>query len=207
MSWWIWLIAGIGIMLVVILFRRIIIFFDYITTPEITLENIRELIFPKLLLENELSSYQINELPSKPLNNTGLSVLYVIDRPRSVIYLKNNDYQKLGLNLDELNRIALDNLEKRFSREIVEKCIANNQLTVIKTIDSYDAARILLLPKFLPTDVKIIAHVPDKDTLAIVPSTDYGTMMKLMDIPSSGKPLLKTPLLVSSTGYEIPVFD
>lgn len=119
-----------------------------------------------------------------------------------MIYLKNIDVQKLGISLEELHVIALNNLEKRFSREIVDKCIANDELTVIKTMDSYDAARILLLPKFLPEGVNVVAYVPDKDTLALLPSPETELIRKLTDIPASGKPLLKTPLLVSNKGYE-----
>lgn len=203
MSLWLKVVIGLGIIILsMVLFRVLPIVYDIVSTASITLKNSKELILPRLLLESELTEFQ-KRLPSKPLLNTGLSVVYVIDRSHSVKYITSSDLQKLEISKDELHNIAILNLKKRFSKEVVEKCIADNSVTVLKTMDSYDASRVLLLPEYLPEGVKIVAYIPDKDTLAILPSYDNESIKKLRDVPASGRPLLKNPLLISNQGYEL----
>ena len=165
-------------------------------------------IMPRLVQPDFLTSVarQIkDELPHTPVPATGLCVCYVLDGAESVMYLTKKHLGELGLELAALHARALDNLEKRFPCDIVRQTAKSKAIHVIKTLDSYDAARLLLVPKYLNEGEAIAAAIPDRDTLLLspVPEDDNWTNLSKMARNAAGDVLLNRPLKVSNGGYEL----
>jgi hypothetical protein len=109
-------------------------------------------------------------LPHRPLGDTGLLIVYVIDRPRSVEYVSDAHLKELGIDAEALHARAMDNLRK----------IADARG------DGHDAARLLLVPERLAPGTSTTAAVPDANTLALGTSSCP---------PPGAKPLLPGRLL------------
>ena len=90
-------------------------------------------------------------LPHRPLGETGLLVVYVVDRPHSVEYVSDGHLRELKIDADVLHARAMENLRKIAERRG----------------DGHDAARLLLLPEALPPGTSTTAAVPDANTLAL----------------------------------------
>src|SRR2546430_2628019 len=107
-------------------------------------------------------------LPSRPLGNTGLRVAYVRDLAQRVQYLTRPHLEELGIENDgELHELALANVRKIFDSDIVRSAVGGN-LIACKALDTYDAARLLLVPENLKAGESLVAAVPDRDTLALI---------------------------------------
>lgn len=109
-------------------------------------------------------------LPHRPLGDTGLLIVYVIDRPHSVEYVSDAHLKELGVDADTLHARAMDNLRK---------------IAEVRG-DGHDAARLLLVPESLPPGTSTTAAVPDANTLALGTSSCP---------PAGAKPLLPGRLL------------
>lgn len=90
-------------------------------------------------------------LPHRALNDSGLIVVYVLDRPRSVEYVTSAHLTELGIDAGTLHARAMDNLRR----------IADVRG------DGHDAARLLLVPERLAEGTSTTAAVPDANTLAL----------------------------------------
>jgi len=147
------------------------------------------------------------KMPTTPFGQTGLSVVYVIDSEQSVMYLTSQHTEDLALDSTALHELALRNLEKTFSAAAVRSVIEGNSANSFKMMDSYDATRILLVPKHLQPGEWIAAAIPDRDTLFLAPlppDGDWGGMRKLARITGpTGYRLLDRPLKVSHEGVEL----
>src|SRR5947209_1595671 len=87
----------------------------------------------------------------------------------TVTYVMGRIADELGLRLKELHDLALENLGKSFDLGVVREVLQEPKLVAIKCLDSYDAARVLLLPRALQPGEAIAALIPDRDTLTLVP--------------------------------------
>lgn len=145
------------------------------------------------------------DLPRTPLGDTGLLVVYVLDHDEAVAYLTRPQLEDLGLDVAALHDRALENLGRRFpaeaARRAIEEATGGRGLSVLKSGDSYDAARLLLLPRHLREGEVVAAAVPDRDTLAVapVPEGDWTPLRKLAGL-ASGPVLLDRPLRVTREG-------
>ena len=145
------------------------------------------------------------ELPHTPVAALGLAVVYVLDAPESVVYLTRKHLGELGLDLAATHERALSNLERKFTSEVVREALTGGKINVVKTLDSYDAARILLVPKFLKPGESVAAAIPDRDTLVLcaVPRDDnWSAIVKLARTPA-GETLLNKPIKISPGGFEL----
>jgi hypothetical protein len=143
-----------------------------------------------------------NPFPQRPLGETGLAVVYVLDAPHSVAYLTREQLAELGIGETELHERAMKNLEAIFSPAAVWKAAAGN-VVAVQTGDSHDATRLLLVPEHLPSGGEVAALVPDSDTLVLAPVPRDGDWKELAKccVPGSGKPVLPgAPLRVTREG-------
>lgn len=165
-------------------------------------------IMPRLTLPNFVSgvSRKMKEdLPHTPMSALGLTVVYVLDAPESVMYLTSKHLGELGLSIGAVHERALANLEKKFTSDVVRQSMKSSAINVVKTMDSYDAARLLLVPKYLKDGETLAAAIPDRDTLVLcpVPSDDNWTRLLKLARTADGDALLAKPVKVSATGFEV----
>ena len=105
-----------------------------------------------------------------------------------------------------LHALALENLGRTFGPEPVRKTLSENSITMIKCLDSYDAARLLLLPGYLQPGEALAALVPDRDTLTILPLPGGGNWAPLAELAKSAASdhlLLDRPLRVTCDGFGV----
>jgi hypothetical protein len=169
----------------------------------------RARVMPRLVTDAALAGmrrhYGAQALPSWPSGVAGLSVVLVVDREASVCYLTAPHLRDLGLDETDALAVAKANLARTFGREAVRSAVAAGKtINVVKSCDSYDAARLLLVPDYLEEGETIAALIPDRDTLVLIAPPadgDWGPHRTLAR-NAAGDPLWPEPLLVSRRGID-----
>src|SRR5262249_5007414 len=118
-----------------------------------------------------------------------------------------SDAKSLGVEGAALRALAMKNLGRSLSVENIRKMIAGGQLNMVKKLDSFDAARLLLVQAALKPGESVAALVPDRDTLVVMPVPPDGNWSKLRELAKipPGDPthaLLARPLLVTPEKIE-----
>ncbi len=173
----------------------------------LSLETHRERILPQLkprMFFDQLTEEQ--ELVHNELPGTDLSVAYVIDSETSVRYIAETDLRDLESSAAQLHEVALANLRERFPQEVVRRAVDGKDLVAFKAMDSYDAARALIIPEYLEEGEELAVLIPDCDTLVLasVPQDgDWAALVALAGVPASDRLLLDRPLLVTRDGFEV----
>jgi hypothetical protein len=170
----------------------------------------RTKVLPRLLTDASLSAMRRQHpdaaaLPSWPSGVAGLSVVLVLDREASVAYLTEAHLRELGLAEDDALRLAKANLACTFARDTVRSALAGGKsINVVKSCDSFDAARLLLVPGYLEEGESIAAMIPDRDTLVLIapPADGDWTSYRTLAQNAAGDPLWTEPLLVTSRGID-----
>jgi hypothetical protein len=146
-----------------------------------------------------------SDMPRTPLGDTGLFVVYVLDNQRHVAYLTAKQLGQLGLTVEALHEKCLANLRARFSDEAVRKVLGASSIAAFKTGDTFDAARVLLVPSLLADGEALIALLPDRDTLLLapLPGADGLAQLRALARKRSGDLLLDVPLKVTRAGFEL----
>ena len=142
-------------------------------------------------------------IPHTLLDETGLAVAYVLDHEHSVAYLTREHLEELGLDRAGAHALALENLAARTEGELLRQALASDGVAVVRTGDSYDAARLLLVPTLLPPGQSRLAAVPDRDTLVLMPpELDLDGARKVAHT-AGDRPLFDRPLRVSQSGFAL----
>jgi hypothetical protein len=141
-------------------------------------------------------------LPFVPLGPDGLDVVFVLDSENSVAYLQSEQLADLGMSPEEAFELAVANLGKSFRPEAVRPIVEEGSMSVVKSEDTYDAARLLLIPDSLQEGESVAALIPDRDTLVLTPVPDDGDWRSLTKLAKSadGDPLWMEPLVVTPHG-------
>jgi hypothetical protein len=167
----------------------------------------RARVRPRLLTDAALAAMrrlpEAAALPVWPCGVSGLSVVLVLDREASVAYLTDVHLGELGLAHDEALALAKANLAGTFARDTVRQAVAEGKsISVVKSCDSYDAARLLLVPDYLEAGESIAALIPDRDTLVLIapPADGDWTSHRTLARNAVGDPLCTEPLLVTPQG-------
>ena len=162
-------------------------------------------VMPRLVTKGFLEQLPPEaDAPSRPLGNTGLFVAYVLDSPQRVSYMARQHVSELQLaDDDELHALALANLRRISSPEFVRGAVEKQSLMVSKNLDTYDAARLLLVPENLRGGEALVAAVPDRDTLALVPLPRDQAKGFPMTPDNTDHLLLNKPLWVTRDGIEL----
>ena len=141
-------------------------------------------------------------LPVLPTGAPGLSIVFVLDREAAVAYLTEDLLGKLGLTPEQALALARTNLAKRFSRDVVRQAVTGGAFNVVKSGDTFDAARLLLVPEYLEAGESLAAVVPDRDTLVLTAPPADGDWTRLRSIAGAadGDPLYAEPIVVTPAG-------
>jgi hypothetical protein len=163
---------------------------------------IKPLLIPHRFLNAEVAS------PRTPLPGLGLFVVYALDLPGNPRFLLEQDREELGTEIPELHRLALDNLRKDFPQQLVVVAVAGEQGTAFQANDYFNAARLLLVPEFLEPTQELIALIPHRDILVLLPGRvrqDEGKLRESMRALECGNhpPVLDRPILVTQSGFEL----
>lgn len=147
------------------------------------------------------------QTPATPMGTTGLSVVYVLDGQDSVMFLTDTHAKELGLDTAGLHTLALQNLAKTFPKELVHDSLNEKVVRAVRVMDTFDAARVLLVPGYLSENQQVAAAIPDRDTLLLAPVPGDGNWSALKEFARSpGDPdraLLARPLKISRAGFEL----
>lgn len=157
-------------------------------TQPLSLDTHGDRIMPRILPASALDVLQKKgDTPHTPLNVAELHVVYVVDYEHSVAYMTEGQREELGLDLESLHEHALENLAKTFAPQAVRTVVNERSLVKVRSEDSYDAVRLLLVGRHLNEGEAVLAAIPDRDSLALIPvPDDEGALAKL-------KKLAKTP--------------
>lgn len=158
---------------------------------------------PRLLLRDVADGFptEIDALPREPLGDTNLVVVLVLNSETSVSYVSERILTDLGVSFAEARARAIENLAPTLTEAVVRRTVTEGALTVVKSFDTYDAARILLVGRYLAPDEEVVALVSDRDTLALAMPPrdgDWSGLRKLARA-AAGDPLCDVPLIVSPT--------
>jgi len=144
------------------------------------------------------------EVARSPVPGTPLHVVYVLDSETSVQYLTDAHLKDLGLDAPAVHERALRNLQRVFPPDPVRGTVAGRTVTMVKSGDTYDAARLLLVPGYLQEGEVLAAGVPDRDTLFLTAPPADGDWSRLHELAgaAAGPPLLDRALRVTRAGFE-----
>jgi hypothetical protein len=137
-----------------------------------------------------------------------LLAVYVLDLPGGPRYLSEDDRGSLGIDVTEMHRLALEHLRRDFPRQMVADVVAGENPSAIQFQDSFNAARLLLIPEILEGDEELIALIPHRDMLVVLPPSMRNEPEKLKQAAETLKcddhpPLLERPIRVTRRGFEM----
>jgi len=174
-------------------------------TRELELGRDGDRVMPRLVTGEFIAALpRDHELPRRPVTDTGLFVVYVLDHPQRVTYLTRKHADELGLADAALHERALVNLRKTGSGEkSTRQAVEERSLVVVKALDTYDAVRVLLVPEHLRDGEGLVAGVPDRDTLVLVALPRDKAKELPMTPDNTDHLLLGKPLWVTKDGVEL----
>lgn len=147
------------------------------------------------------------ELVSRPIIDSRLLEVLVLDSSESVAFVTTSMLDDLQLSEDEAFRVAEENLKPRLPENVVRGVMEHNQMPMLQTFDGFDAARVLVLPSRLKAGETVAAMVPDRDScvlLAVPPEKDTPEFWAgLADFPgcdASSPAITSRPLRVTRSG-------
>ena len=148
-------------------------------------------------------------IPAAPSGVAGLFVVFVLDSPESVAYVNDRHLEDLKLSEADALTLAKANLSRAFNRETVRRVLSDRSLSIVKTGDTFDAARLLLVPDALEPGESIVALIPDRETLAltVVPGDGNWAQLRKLARAAEGDPLWTEPLIVTSEGVQSLITD
>jgi hypothetical protein len=163
---------------------------------------IKPLLVPRQFLNAAIPS------PQTPIPSLGLVVVYALDLRRNPRFLLEQDRKELAMETSELHELALDNLRQDFPQQLVADALAGEQGTALQAEDYFNAARLLLVPEFLEPNQQLIALIPHRDVLVLLPGAvrqDERKLRESMRALECGNhpPLLDRPVLVTKSGFEL----
>jgi hypothetical protein len=175
---------------------------------KMTLEAQGDRVLPRLVQPEMFEGQpEAQDLVRVELADLGLCLTYVLDSEFSVQYLGEETVEQLGLDRAALHELAMKNLRRMSCiGEVIRRLSQEPALMTVKTMDSHDATRILLVPECLDADQQIVALIPDRDTLtlALPPKDgDWRPFEKLAKIPDSDRLLIDRPVLVTKDGFTV----
>lgn len=143
------------------------------------------------------------ELVAREVEGLGLYCALVFDFPESVRFVTPEDLERLGMDAAEAHARAHENFRGRLPADVVREQLRDPKVTTFHAIDSYEAARILLLPELLEPGEAVGAAIPDRDSLVLFPvesSIEMGRALAAGDGPDV---LLDRPVRVTREGFEL----
>jgi uncharacterized protein YtpQ (UPF0354 family) len=151
----------------------------------------RDRVKPRLvtLAFHEKMRAKLGAFPSRDFYGLPLKVVYVLDADKQMMYLSDAHLKKLGLAPADIHKVALTNLWPSIPPTLGADVLAKNSMVVLKNLDGFDAARLLLVPATLQAGQRLAAIISDRDTLALLPVPDQWSSLEEMAKTSVGEPL------------------
>lgn len=146
-----------------------------------------------------------DDIPAIPFGVDGLSAVLVLDNENSVAYLNSAQLGAIGVDPRSGLPIAEANLARLFAADPVRAAVTAGKVSVIKSRDTYDAARLLLVPQHLGDGEQVAALIPDRDTLVLARVPPDGNWARLHELAKNAErePLFTKALLVTAQGISI----
>lgn len=165
-------------------------------------------VMPRIIPADALDALQErDDTPHTPLDVAELHVAYVLDYEHTAAYLTEGQREELDLDLASLHQRALENLAKTFAPDAVRVVVDKRSLVTVKSADSYDAARLLLVAQHLREGESVLAAIPDRDSLALIPEpdddTDLSKLRKLAKTPGGDRLICDQLLKVTKDGITL----
>lgn len=162
---------------------------------------VRPQLVPLATAQSDPNGTLYTEIPGLPL-----AAIYVRADPSGPVVLTR---ERAPDDLAELHRQALETLRADFPQDALISALDGGSGSALQLADGYDAARLLLLPSSLPDGEAVVALVPHRDMLLLLPDTirvdpeklREGMRMLLED--HGHPPLLKQPVRVTRDGFEL----
>jgi len=171
---------------------------------DVRLETHGDKIFPRIVNDAMLKDLShMHVTPSEPLGDTGLHIVCVIDGAKHVAYLTQSMLDELATDFTTIKQLALGNLAKRFDYSQVRAAVMKKEVMLIESGDSYDAARLLLVPQHMIPGETLAAMIPDRDTLVLSPLPPNGNWKpfeQLARSPRTDRVICNRPLKVTAQG-------
>jgi hypothetical protein len=165
------------------------------------------LIKPLLLPADAAEEPPLAAILSSELPELGLKLAYVVDAPPGNRFLTEQDREDLGHSHAELHELALANLGRDFPRDLLTQPLTANNGSALQFSDGFDAARLLLLPRHLQPGQSLLALIPHRDLLLLLPGAmaDEPDRIKqgLEALACEDHPaLLRQAVRVTSEGFQ-----
>jgi hypothetical protein len=180
------------------------------TVAQVDPERDRARLLPRLLPAGAAANMSRQAggatLPAISSGIPGLEAVFVLDSENSVLYLDEDRMRQLDLNLEKTLLLAKENLRRLFPEEVVRRTLQEHSLSTVKSLDTFDAARILLVPEYLKEGERLAAVIPDRDTLVLMDVPQNGNWQPLRDLAkiTDRDPLFQEPILVTQEGFTLP---
>ncbi len=198
-------------------FREQMAVFDFLEAslpdhgPLVSVERHRPWINPKLITEDDLQArLQVASLPSTPLGDTGLHVIYVVDGENAPLVFALTTEHMSQLNfatVDALHQHTVDRLVEFTPQEAIDTVLKNGEASALGMHDGYVAARILAVQEMLGADESLVALLPDLDSCILLPvpeDDDWSKVHESARIPMhEGEMLLDQPVLVTRDTFQV----
>lgn len=172
-----------------------------------TIEKHGDRIMPRLVDRGHLAGLQkVGPLPHTPIPELGLAAVYVLDAPGSVMYLTEHQATEVGLDAAGFHQRALVNLDRMWPTKVMNAALQHEPVVVIQGRDTYEAARLLLIPSRLDEGEELAVAIPDRDTIVIAvvpPDGEWSNLRQLARMPSTENVLLNRPVRVTRAGFEL----
>jgi|CXWL01.1.fsa_nt_gi hypothetical protein len=142
-------------------------------------------------------------LPCADLGAGDLRVVFVLDGRESVRYLNAEALAELGLDVARALALARENLRDSLPQSTVREVVDGGAERRVAVGDTYDAARVLVVGEHLAVGERVVARIPDRDTLVLSPWPDdgnFGPASQGAGAAGDRDPLCATPLAVSALG-------
>ena len=174
-----------------------------------TAERLAKQLMPRIIHIDQLRGMvsQVDvPIPHRTLGAMPLVAVYVIDLPESVAFVNADTAAKLEMKEPDMYQRSLHNLDPEgvFSNNVRE--FKSGHIAVVKTGDSFDAARLLLVPPAMPDNTIICAAIPDRDTLVLAVLEDdsvFEAVDQMAKIPGGERIIYDQAIEVRPTGFSI----
>lgn len=137
----------------------------------------------------------------------GLVTVYLLEVSDGLRYVSETDRDRLGIDTAELHRRALEPLRRNLPRQMVSDVLRTGNPSAIQFGDTFNATRLLLLPELLHDGEELLALIPHRDMLVLLPPALRQEPDKL-DAACKAlacgdhPPLFERPLRVTCHGFE-----
>jgi hypothetical protein len=179
--------------------------------PLVSVERHRPWIRPKLITGDDLlTRQQVAPLPSTPLGDTGLQVIYMVageNAPLSFAVTAEQMSQLGFADAAELHQHAADQLIPHTPREAIDNVLQRGEASALGMHDGFVAARVLAVQNMLGPDDSLVALIPDPDSCVLLPvpeDNDWSAIHESARIPlHDGKMLINQPVLVRHDAIQL----